>query len=118
MNRMRTRLYLSADKPASLHGLATQISGDGFADMHFEVEAKSPTDFYAWLSQVRAGGPELTPESYIALSKQSVVPAPFTSGLSPRDCSRRSSIRRCRPVLALSPRPTPARSWRPLLGCA
>jgi cytochrome o ubiquinol oxidase subunit 2 len=78
MNRMRTQLYLAADEPGVFHGLATQISGDGFADMHFEVEAKSPQDFYAWLGKARADGPELTPESYIELSKQSVVPAPFT----------------------------------------
>ena len=78
MNRMRTQLNLKADEPGTFRGLATQISGDGFADMHFEVEAKSQEDFYAWLGQVRANGPELTPESYIALSKQSVVPAPFT----------------------------------------
>ncbi len=38
MNRMRTQLYLSADDPGVFNGLATQISGDGFADMHFEVE--------------------------------------------------------------------------------
>ena len=78
MNRMRTQLYLSADNPGVFRGLATQISGDGFADMHFEVEAKSSQDFYAWLGQARADGPELTPESYIELSKQSVVAAPFT----------------------------------------
>ena len=78
MNRMRTQLYLSADDPGVFRGLATQISGDGFADMHFEVEAKSPQDFYAWLGQVRGGGPALTPESYIELSKQSVVSEPFT----------------------------------------
>jgi cytochrome o ubiquinol oxidase subunit 2 len=78
MNRMRTQLYLKADEPGVFRGLATQISGDGFADMHFEVEAKSPQDFYAWLGQVRAGGPALTPESYVELSKQSVVPQPFT----------------------------------------
>ena len=78
MNRMRTQLYLSADEPGVFRGLATQISGDGFADMHFEVVSKSTEDFYAWLGQVRADGPELTPESYIQLSKQSVVPAPFT----------------------------------------
>jgi cytochrome o ubiquinol oxidase subunit 2 len=46
--------------------------------MHFEVEAKSSGDFYDWLGKARADGPELTPESYIELSKQSVVPAPFT----------------------------------------
>jgi cytochrome o ubiquinol oxidase subunit II len=78
MNRMRTQLYLSADNPGVFRGLATQISGDGFAEMHFEVEAKSSQDFYAWLGQVRGGGPALTPESYIELSKQSVVPAPYT----------------------------------------
>jgi cytochrome o ubiquinol oxidase subunit II len=78
MNRMRTQLNLAAHEPGTFRGLATQISGEGFSDMHFEVEAKSREDFYAWLGQVRADGPELTPESYIELSKQSVVPAPFT----------------------------------------
>jgi cytochrome o ubiquinol oxidase subunit 2 len=78
MNRMRTQLNLLADDPGDFRGLATQISGDGFADMHFEVEAKSSADFYAWLGQTRATGDELTPERYIELSKQSVVPAPFT----------------------------------------
>ena len=46
--------------------------------MHFEVEAKSSQDFFTWLGQARGGGQALTPESYIELSKQSVVPAPFT----------------------------------------
>ncbi len=78
MNRMGTQLHLLADDPGTFRGLATQISGDGFADMHFEVEAKSSEDFYDWLGKARADGPELTPESYIELSKQSVVPAPFT----------------------------------------
>jgi cytochrome o ubiquinol oxidase subunit 2 len=78
MNRMRTRLYLAAHEPGTFRGLATQISGEGFSDMHFEVEAMSPQDFYAWLGQVRGGGPALTPESYVELSKQCVVPAPFT----------------------------------------
>ncbi len=78
MNRMRTQLNLSADHPGTFRGLAAQLSGDGFADMHFEVVAKSPQDFYDWLGQVRAAGPELTPESYKELSKQSVAPAPFT----------------------------------------
>jgi cytochrome o ubiquinol oxidase subunit 2 len=78
MNRMRTQLNLAADEPGVFRGLATQISGDGFADMHFEVEAKSQQDFSAWLGKARADGPELTPESYIELSKQSVVPAPYT----------------------------------------
>ncbi len=78
MNRMRTQLHLLADDPGTFRGLATQISGDGFADMHFEVEAKTEPEFFDWLGQVRGQGEELTPERYIELSKQSVVPEPFT----------------------------------------
>ncbi len=78
MNRMRTQLNLAADKPGVFRGLATQISGDGFADMHFEVVAKTSPEFYDWLGQTRAAGEDLTPERYIDLSKQSVIKAPFT----------------------------------------
>ncbi len=78
MNRMRTQLYLAADQPGTFHGLAAQLSGDGFADMHFEVVAKTAPEFYDWLGQTRDTGDELTPERYIELSKQSVVPEPFT----------------------------------------
>ena len=46
--------------------------------MHFEVVAKTAPEFYDWLGQARGAGDELTPERYIELSKQSVVPEPFT----------------------------------------
>ena len=80
MNGMRTQLNLMADHTGTYRGLASQISGDGFSDMHFEVEAKTPEDFYAWLGQARGQGQTLTPEAYMALSKQSVVSTPFTFG--------------------------------------
>jgi cytochrome o ubiquinol oxidase subunit 2 len=78
MNRMGTQLHLLADDPGTFRGLATQLSGDGFADMHFEVVAKTGPEFYDWLGQTRATGDELTPERYIELSKQSVLPEPIT----------------------------------------
>ena len=78
MNRMGTQLHLLADDPGTFRGLATQLSGDGFADMHFEVVAKTAAEFYDWLGQTRASGDELTPERYIELSKQSVLPEPIT----------------------------------------
>jgi cytochrome o ubiquinol oxidase subunit 2 len=77
MNRMQTRLNLLADDPGTFHGLATQISGDGFASMHFEVVAKSASEFYDWLGQVRGAGEDLTSQRYIELSKQSVLPEPI-----------------------------------------
>jgi cytochrome o ubiquinol oxidase subunit II len=78
MNRMRTQLFLAADEPGTFRGLATQISGDGFADMHFDVVAKTQPDFYDWLGQVRGKGEDLTSARYIELSKQSVEKEPFT----------------------------------------
>ena len=60
MNRMGTQLHLLADDPGTFRGLATQMSGDGFADMHFEVVAKTAPEFYDWLGQARGAGDELT----------------------------------------------------------
>jgi cytochrome o ubiquinol oxidase subunit 2 len=78
MNRMATQVNLSADKPGKYFGLSSHFSGDGFADMHFDVEALPPSDFFAWLGAVRAGGPALTPQSYAELAKQGIVATPFT----------------------------------------
>jgi cytochrome o ubiquinol oxidase subunit II len=78
MNKMATQLHLAADEPGAFRGLATQISGDGFADMHFEVVAKTAPEFYDWLGQVRGAGEDLTSQRYIELSKQSVLPEPIT----------------------------------------
>jgi cytochrome o ubiquinol oxidase subunit 2 len=77
MNKMGTQLHLMADDPGTFRGLATQLSGDGFADMHFEVVAKTSPEFYDWLGQVRGTGEDLTSARYIELSKQSVLPEPI-----------------------------------------
>jgi cytochrome o ubiquinol oxidase subunit II len=77
MNKMGTQLHLMADDPGTFRGLATQLSGDGFADMHFEVVAKTSQEFYDWLGQVRGSGEDLTSQRYIELSKQSVLPEPI-----------------------------------------
>jgi cytochrome o ubiquinol oxidase subunit 2 len=38
MNGMTTRLNLQADKPGTFRGLSSHFSGDGFANMYFEVD--------------------------------------------------------------------------------
>jgi cytochrome o ubiquinol oxidase subunit II len=78
MNKMGTQLHLLANDPGTFRGLATQLSGDGFADMHFEVVAKTSAEFYDWLGQTRATGDELTSARYIELSKQSALPEPIS----------------------------------------
>ncbi len=78
MNRMATNLNLIADKPGEFLGESAMFSGDGFADMHFNVEAAPPDQFKAWVDLTRSGGgPKLDSDAYKELAKQSLNVAPF-----------------------------------------
>ena len=78
MNGMRTQLYLQADAPGTFRGLSAHYSGDGFADMHFDVLALPAERFAAWIEATRNTGPTLDPGSYAALAWQSMNTRPFT----------------------------------------
>jgi len=78
MNGMADQLNLKADKPGIYAGLSSHYSGDGFAGMHFAVDAVRPADFTAWTARVKSVGPALDTVSYTALEKQSLDVAPFT----------------------------------------
>ena len=78
MNGMADQLNLRADKPGIYQGLSSHFSGDGFAGMHFAVDAVRPADFVAWTRRVKAVGPSLDAVSYAALAKQSLDVAPYT----------------------------------------
>jgi cytochrome o ubiquinol oxidase subunit 2 len=80
MNGMTTQLNLRADAPGTFHGLASHYSGDGFSDMHFDVQAVPAERFAAWIDATRNSGPTLDAESYVALSRQSMNISPFTFG--------------------------------------
>ena len=78
MNRMATDLNLIADKPGEFLGESAMFSGDGFAGMHFNVEAVPPDRFKAWVDETRSsGGRTLDSDAYKELSKQSINIAPF-----------------------------------------
>jgi cytochrome o ubiquinol oxidase subunit 2 len=78
MNGMTTQLNLRADTAGTFRGLASHYSGDGFSDMHFEVQAVSAERFAAWVEATRGTGPILDAESYAALARQGVDATPFT----------------------------------------
>jgi cytochrome o ubiquinol oxidase subunit II len=78
MNGMTTRLNLQADSPGTFRGLSSDYSGDGFADMHFEVRAVPADQFTAWVGQTRQSGPALDSASYTALAQQSINDSPST----------------------------------------
>ena len=78
MAGMVTHLNLRADHPGTYRGISANFSGDGFADMHFEVDAVSPEVFARWVASASAEGPRLDAQSYADLVKPSKAVAPFT----------------------------------------
>jgi cytochrome o ubiquinol oxidase subunit II len=54
------------------------ISGDGFADMHFDTQAVPADEFASWVRATQAGGPVLDDSAYRALLHQSSNVAPVT----------------------------------------
>jgi cytochrome o ubiquinol oxidase subunit 2 len=78
MNGMTTQLNLRADAAGTFLGLSSHYSGDGFSDMHFNVQAVQAERFAAWIEATRNTGPTLDRASYAALAKQSVNTSPFT----------------------------------------
>ena len=78
MAGMVTRVYLQADHPGTYRGLSAQFSGDGFADMRFNVDAVPAEDFARWVDAARNAGPALDAQTYADLAKPSKAVVPFT----------------------------------------
>jgi cytochrome o ubiquinol oxidase subunit 2 len=78
MNGMASQLYLQADEPGVFPGLAAHFSGDGFSDMHFEMQAVSADEFAAWTAATSSGGPQLDDASYRTLLQQTENVKPYT----------------------------------------
>jgi cytochrome o ubiquinol oxidase subunit II len=78
MAGMVTRLHLEADHPGKYPGLSANFSGDGFADMHFTVDAVPARNFEQWVTATRSAGPVLDARAYADLAKPSEAVAPFT----------------------------------------
>jgi cytochrome o ubiquinol oxidase subunit II len=78
MAGMMTRLQVQADHAGTYPGLSAQFSGDGFADMHFNVEAVPAESFAQWVDATRNTGPVLDAPAYTHLAKPSQAVAPFT----------------------------------------
>src|SRR5882724_8141471 len=78
MSGMLTRLHLQADHPGRYPGLSAMYSGEGFADMRFNVDAVPDETFEEWTAQTRGAGPVLDAQAYADLAKPSKAVAPFT----------------------------------------
>lgn len=53
MPNMKTKLHLMADQEGDFRGSSANLSGEGFAKMHFITSAASPDEFQKWVGEVK-----------------------------------------------------------------
>lgn len=68
MTGMTTKLHLQADKEGSYKGVSANISGEGYADLRFTVNAMNEEMFQRWLSQAVGSTTALDTSSYASLT--------------------------------------------------
>lgn len=71
MPAMQTELFLMADEVGEFRGSSANISGEGFAGMHFIAAATSDDDFKKWVEQSKKSNDELSNKEY----DQLVIPS-------------------------------------------
>jgi cytochrome o ubiquinol oxidase subunit II len=82
MSGMTTQLNLQADTVGEFLGQSSHFSGDGFSDMHFNVQAVPADRFKAWVTTARGSNATLDKASYVGLTKQSLDSQPLTFRLT------------------------------------
>lgn len=68
MPKMRTELHLIANEKGDFRGSSANISGAGFADMHFIATATSEEDFNKWIKEAKNSSLILTMKEYQKLA--------------------------------------------------
>ncbi|HUY62663.1 MAG TPA: ubiquinol oxidase subunit II [Candidatus Paceibacterota bacterium] len=81
MPGMVTELNLMADGAGTYTGFSSNISGAGFAGMHFAVQSMTQDDFDRWVATAQAATSTLTLASYHALAAPSSDVPPASYGL-------------------------------------
>ncbi len=71
MSGMSTELHLMADSPGEFQGSSANLSGRGFAGMHFVARSSSQADFTQWVQQIKQSRSKLSRDTYDQLAKPS-----------------------------------------------
>lgn len=71
MPSMQTHLYLMADEPGDFRGSSANLSGEGFARMHFITRASSEADYREWINDVKKSQNFLDAAAYKKLAAPS-----------------------------------------------
>jgi len=80
MAGMNTQLHLIASKPGIYRGGSANISGSGFAGMHFNVSAVDTHSFSIWASSMTSQPQTLTKDTLRQLAEPSEDVQPFVFG--------------------------------------
>lgn len=68
MPNMKTELYLMANKTGDFMGASANLSGEGFAGMHFVVRASSEEEYLQWIKASKENSNDLDQKTYQQLS--------------------------------------------------
>jgi len=71
MPQMRTELNLIANETGDFRGSSANISGEGFAGMHFVTRASSEADYHIWLETAKKSAKDLNLKEYEQLAAPS-----------------------------------------------
>ncbi len=71
MPGMRTELFLIADEAGDFRGSSANLSGEGFAGMHFIARSSSEDDYEKWVDSVKKSTTILDMDSYNKLAEPS-----------------------------------------------
>jgi cytochrome o ubiquinol oxidase subunit II len=71
MPKMKTELYLIADQTGDFRGSSANLSGDGFAGMHFIARASLENDFQHWVKSAKDSSKVLNFKEYSTLAAPS-----------------------------------------------
>ena len=76
MAGMASQLWLQADKTGTFGGFSANFSGQGFADMRFDLKALPQDDYAKWVAEAKASGADLDRNRYAELVKPSMNVSP------------------------------------------
>ena len=73
MNGMSTKLHLQADQAGDFNGVSANISGEGFADMKFIIQARDGDTFSETMKDLQGSSIKLDKRTYEQLAEPSVM---------------------------------------------
>lgn len=98
MNGMADQLWLKADQPGNYRGFSAHISGDGFPDMHFIMQALPAAEFADWIANAAKSDKTLDEAAYRGLERQTLGYTPTLYRLANGDLFNRIASQQIKPA--------------------